>query len=102
MTRSAISVISNFALTGSRTSTSSPPRLSSFTNSCRLSAGTCHLPNHHPDTFLRTLFVVIGAYAEKPGQVRNPEFRRDRASARDLTGAVPDQAARHSDEAWFV
>src|SRR5918994_3344863 len=102
MTRSEISVISNFALTGSRTSTSSPPRRSSFTNSCRLLAGTRHLLYRSPDAPLRTLFALTGDYAQELGQVRCPEPCGDRTSAGDLAGAIPNHAASHTDEARFV
>src|SRR5918997_5302948 len=102
MTRSAISVISNFAFTGSRTSTSSPRLRRSFTNSCRLFTGTAHLPRRGLDALLRALLVFAGDYAEELREVRRPQRDGDRAPARDLTRAVPDHAARHPDEARLV
>src|SRR5919112_510784 len=102
MTRSAISVISNFALTGSCTSTSSFSLRRVFTNSCRLSADTLHLLYRGPDALLRTVFVFAGDDTEQLGQVRCPEACGDGSSARDLAGSVPNHAARHPDEARLV
>src|ERR687893_2884520 len=99
MTRSAISGISNFALTGSRTSTSSPCLRRDATNSCRLFIGTSNLPYRDPDAFLRAPLVFTGDNTEELGQVRHPEGEGDSPSTRYLTGPVPDHTARHPDEA---
>src|SRR5919199_5318294 len=102
MTRSAISVISNFALTGSRTSTSSPSLRKELTNSCRLLVGTFDLPYRVPDAGFGTLLVLTGDDAEELRQMWRPEFQRDRVAAYDLTGSVPDHTSRHPDEARLV
>src|SRR5215204_3827209 len=102
MTRSAISVISNFALTGPRTSTSSPSLRKRPTNSCRLFAGTINLLYRGPDPSLGTLLALTGDDSEELRQMRCPDLYRDRVAARDLAGPVPNHVARHPDEAWLV
>src|SRR5215210_5825514 len=102
MTRSAISVISNFALTGSRTSTSSFSLRRTLTNSCRLFAVTLHLPYGGPDALLRALLVFTRDNTEELGQMRRPEREGDDASARNLAGPIPDHTARHPDKARLV
>src|SRR3712207_2209954 len=100
--RSAISVISNLALTGSRTSTSSPSLRNDFTNSCKLFAGTLYLPYSGLDAGRGAFFAFARDDAQELRQVRHPELQRDGVAARDLTRPIPDHAARHPDEAWLV